>query len=141
MKRLILFTGLLLSALSAQADRLYTYRCKEQLPQTDSEVLRFRTIVTVQETKDLCKVARTKKIGDCAASVTVTIGREDELGGNQTVLKQFSALSVTNDVLYTISAVKKNGFKFYLYLDEYDQAGIELTSKTGQKQKISLSCE
>ena len=139
MKKVVL--GLILLVASATAFGGETVKCKQELPMSVFEVLRARYVVTIEQTKDITKEIRKIRSVDNAYQVNVTVGTEMENGTNYSEIKKFSAVASNEDVYYTISSVKKNGFSFFLYLDEYDQAGMTLTSKDGSKQKITLNCE
>lgn len=127
----------LLSLTTTQASELYAYTCKEKSNSSSEAIY----VVRIQETKDLTKALRNYRSVDQAAAVKISLNLEVNNGSIYTNLKTFEAIATSEDVFYTISSVKKNGFSFYLYLDEYDQAGMVLTNADGKKERINLICE
>lgn len=62
-------------------------------------------------------------------------------GTKLSLLKNFEALAKNSDVQYNISAIKKQGFSFWRFLDEEDQDGAIFYSATGQNAEIRLNCQ
>ncbi len=60
--------------------------------------------------------------------------------GKKTVLKSFTATATSYDVQFNVWSNKANGVGIYVYLDELEEAGIQLTDANGKKTKISLNC-
>ncbi|MBC7755005.1 MAG: hypothetical protein H7Z71_12255 [Moraxellaceae bacterium] len=139
MKKMLLAT--LLLVFSGTASAADTYKCLQDLPFSEFEVLRSRYVVSIDETKDITKEIRKIRPVDVAREVKVSIGTEFENGTGYTEIKNFSTIATSEDVNYTISSVKKNGFSFYLFLDEFDEAGMTLTNADGSKEEIRLICE
>lgn len=132
MKSLILIATLAFTTFAGAAE-LYNYNCTQLNPKSE---------ITTVSVKELAIVTDEVSFGshyDAVARVKVDIVTKKK---NKVIFEQsFFAHATTEDVFYQISAVKNEGVKFYLYLDEDDQAGVEFTLEDGSKEKISLSCK
>jgi hypothetical protein len=115
-------------SLSAHA---YTYKCTENVEGTTRQP---KLSVTIEELAEVTDEVTWSSHYDHVYKVRITLTKSNKR-------TRFDAFSTSEDVYYTISSVKANGFKFHLYLDEHDQAGVELTADDGTKKKYSLICE
>lgn len=122
-----------LATISAQASELTTYKCK----QLAGEKLAAQVIV--QELEDVTDSVSFGEQYDRVYRVKVDVIVKKN---RQAILENsFYSFATAEDVYYKISAVKKEGMKFYTYLDEMDQAGIEFIAEDGSKTTIRLSCD
>lgn len=71
----------------------------------------------------------------------VQVELSEIFNGRKLKTKKFEAIAKTEDVLYNVTSVRENGFKFGMYMDEDDQNWIELTSSNGTKRKAHFRCE
>lgn len=126
---LLMGTLAFLSITSAQA---YTYKCTEINPTSSI------TKVTIEELEDVTDSVTFGDRYDSVSKVKVDIVvKKDKKIIEE---KSFESYATTEDVFYQISAVKKEGVKFFLFLDEENQAGIEFINQDGVKRKMQLSC-
>ena len=118
---------------AAHAD---VYQCKEiQAPTMGGGLIK----VTVTETG---KVAQTSAIAqhfDSVYKVNVKIVATHGPGAVEP-MKNFNALATVEDVVYSVSSVKANGVKLMIFLDEPNDAWMELSDKYGNKRNVKLSC-
>ena len=129
--------SVLAAALFSLSSEAATFTCKE-IYDIRQEVIRARTTVVVKETADITKTVSDRMGKDFVYKVDVTISTT--LRGQTTIEKKFSAIAGSEDVMYEMNS-RSQGVRFYVYLDEANQAGVEYTDSKGRAKKISLSCE
>jgi hypothetical protein len=95
--------------------------------------------VEIQELEDITKKVPYGAYYDSIKKVKVHVN-EIKRNGFKVPLKSFDAISRAEDVQYGITSVKKNGFLFWMYLDEEDQDGVRLTTRAGKKEVHNLHC-
>ena len=125
---------LLASTLSAQASVL---NCRDNVD-VRQEVLRPRYTVKVTELENITNKVPYGRNYDSVLRVRVDL--KVTLGSRLLENRAFEAIARTEDVMYNVSAVREQGFKFWTYLDELDQSGIELTDRSGRKTEVQLTC-
>ncbi len=129
----------LLISFSAQAT---TYRCTESnmisIDEIGYDVLRSKTSVTIKELSDISNRLSSTSRFDSAYRVSVDM--RTMLGNEVTESRTFTSIATTSDVNYEVDAIKAEGIRIYIFLDEMDQAGIEITGRNGRKEKINLIC-
>lgn len=100
------------------------------------EVIRARTTVIIEQTADVTKQFPKSKY-DKIYNVNVTI--KSTLRGQTTIVDQFKARAVSEDVEYRMVSAKPR-VSFYVYLDEMDQAGVLYRDESGRYRQVNLNC-
>lgn len=130
----------LLLTLSVQAR---TIKCTESnmvsIDEIGFDILRSKTSVTIKELADVTDEVSYGNRYDSVFKVKVDI--LERLGAELVDGKSFIAYATSEDVNYQINAVKSNGVKINIFLDEMDQASLELTQSNGKKKRIDLICK
>lgn len=89
----------------------------------------------------LADITKNVSYGDKYDSVTKVRVELKQTSGRKVLLsKSFEAIATAEDVAYNISAVKSQGFKFWDYVDEENQAGIVLIDEDGTKIEVNMNC-
>lgn len=129
--------ALLLSALFAasSAQALPTITCKSYVKPGVVGGARY-TVVIKQTGKEIKKATKDYYFG-YPVEVTVLSQARPDLRAN--IIRKGFTMAYSEDVNYRIVS-KELGISFYLFLDEYDQAGITLYSP-GKKTEVRLTCE
>ncbi len=136
MKRFItVLTASAFMALSASAAD-YTYKCKQRTDRSpvDAKVGKISVVVTHLKTVASATEYRGQYV-DSVDSVKVVVSATNN--GKTTVVKSAIATALSEDVMFNIS---DNGIKFHLYMDEMEEASIEL-KLNGKKVDVSLTCD
>lgn len=98
-----------------------------------------KTLVVIKELKEVTNSVPFGKHYDRVYVVKVDIAKI--LGNKIIFARSFLSYATSADVEYTVSSLKKEGVRIHIFLDEADQAGIEITGANGTRQKIHLSCK
>lgn len=139
MKKLLMSLAITLSISSVFA--LETFLCKEDLSSRDAHKTHYT--LKIEETKEIGRgVMRDGEyVADYVYDVKVTIGRFNPNTGRSQVVKQFNAISSSEDVYYGINAIKENSFAFNTYLDETSSSSMRLANSRGVEKEVHMSCD
>ncbi len=95
--------------------------------------------VVIETLKDITNSVSYGRHYDSITKVKVTVNEITR--GRKTEIKSFLAIARKADVQYNISSVKKDGFLFWQFLDEEDQDGVRLSTRSGKKVSHRLHCD
>lgn len=129
--------GTLLLSVTSHALEVH---CTQDFSYGEKNTTGVHYVVDIADVEDLTPKSKHHSY-DKVHLAKVTVGLEHEYGGSAGTLKDFLAISTSEDVYYTIDSLQQNGFSFYLYLDEYDQAGMTIVHDNGQSEVVNLTCE
>jgi hypothetical protein len=114
----------------------YTYKCQQR---TDRSPVNPSVGKVSVEVTQLGQIGyATEYRGDYVDSIDqVKVVVKTTKKGKTEIVKSVTAISTSEDVSFNID---DHGIKFYLYLDELEEAGITLRLH-GKKVDVSLACE
>jgi|GEM_PF-1149821 len=123
---------ILMTFLFSTATMAYTYKCEQN---DVKENTKYSAIV--EELKNITKEVSYGNEYDSVFKVRVTIIKTTK---KDVETKSFEAIATSEDVIYNVHAVKKQGIHIGIYLDEEDEAYMTLTDKNGDKTQIGFTC-
>ena len=123
-------------SVSAQAS---TYNCKELSGDPTDEVLRAHYSIVINEIADIRNKVAYGRNFDHVYDVKVKIN--SILGNTTSLYKSFETTATVMDVAYTVNAVRSNGIKISLFLDNADDAYMEETLSNNRKIITKFHCE
>jgi hypothetical protein len=114
----------------------YTYKCTQRLDRSPVDANVGKISVTVTHLETLATATKYRgqyvdQIDKVKVDITTTKNKKT------TTVKSVNATATSEDVGYKIA---DSGVSFYLYLDEFEEAGVKTVIK-GKKIDVALTCE
>jgi hypothetical protein len=131
----LFITAALLSSFAVKASD-YTYKCTQRLDRSPVDANVGKISVTVTHLETLATATKYRgqyvdQIDKVKVDITTTKNKKT------TTVKSVNATATSEDVGYKIA---DSGVSFYLYLDEFEEAGVKTVIK-GKKIDVALTCE
>jgi hypothetical protein len=128
--------ALVLTSALAQAGE--DFNCVQRKDRTPIDPATGSISVTIKTVADITATSPIRNNYDYVFRAKVVVS--NTISGKTTILKSFTAVATSYDVQFNVWANKAHGVGIYIYMDELDEAGIQLTEKNGKKTSIALDC-